>query len=119
MIGSECKRQSGFHNDQAATEIQDQRQPVAPTHEPKRQDFHFDLPPELIAQQPPLRRGDSRLLTLDGPTGEFHDRWFAELPDLLRAGDLLVFNDTRVIRARLYGLKDTGGKVEVMIERII
>lgn len=119
MIGSECKRQSGFHNDPAATEIQDQRQPVAPTHEPKRQDFHFDLPPELIAQQPPLQRGDSRLLTLDGPTGEFHDRSFAELPDLLRAGDLLVFNDTRVIPARLRGHKASGGRFELLVERLL
>jgi S-adenosylmethionine:tRNA ribosyltransferase-isomerase len=81
-------------------------------------DFHYDLPPELIAQQPSARRGDSRLLHLPAASG-ISDRAFADLPDLLRPGDLLVFNDTRVIPARLYGEKETGGRVEVLIERLV
>ena len=63
-------------------------------------DFHYDLPQELIALYPPEKRGDSRLLTLDGQTGETKNRLFKSLPDLLRRDDLLVFNDTRVIPAR-------------------
>lgn len=82
-------------------------------------DFHYDLPQELIALYPPEKRGDSRLLTLDGQTGETRNRLFKSLPDLLRRDDLLVFNNTRVIPARLYGHKETGGRVEVLIERII
>ena len=85
-----------------------------------RSDFHFDLPPELIAQQPPAERGDSRLLALDGASGALRDATFAELPAFLRAGDLLVFNDTRVIPARLHGVKaGSGGRVELLIERIL
>jgi S-adenosylmethionine:tRNA ribosyltransferase-isomerase len=79
--------------------------------------FDYHLPPELIAQSPPAQRGASRLLHLDGQ-GEPHDKMFAELPSLLNPGDLLVFNDTRVIKARLHGQKDSGGKVEILIERI-
>lgn len=78
-------------------------------------DFDYPLPPELIAQAPLPRRGDSRLLVVHGMTLE--DRSFADCTDLLRAGDLLLFNDTRVIHARLMGLKDSGGRVEVLIER--
>jgi len=85
----------------------------------RREDFHFDLPPELIAQQPAAERGGSRLLLLDGSSGERRDLVFADLPGLLRRGDLLVFNDTRVIPARLFGHKDSGGKVEVLVERIV
>jgi S-adenosylmethionine:tRNA ribosyltransferase-isomerase len=85
----------------------------------RRTDFHFDLPPELIAGRPAPRRSDSRLLHLDGRSGALVDRQFRQLPQLLRAGDLLVFNDTRVVPARLHGLKaDSGGKVEVMLERL-
>ncbi|MEI2418119.1 tRNA preQ1(34) S-adenosylmethionine ribosyltransferase-isomerase QueA [Orrella sp. JC864] len=80
-------------------------------------DFDYELPEELIAQTPPATRGASRLLHLDG-AGRLHDRQFAQLGGLLRAGDLLVFNDTRVIKARLTGQKATGGKVEVLVERI-
>ena len=80
-------------------------------------DFDFDLPPELIAQHPASERSASRLLHVDRAT--LRDRQFIDLPQLINPGDLLVFNDTRVIRARLYGQKDSGGKVEVMIERIV
>ncbi|MFP3873887.1 MAG: tRNA preQ1(34) S-adenosylmethionine ribosyltransferase-isomerase QueA [Thiohalophilus sp.] len=85
----------------------------------RRQDFHFDLPGELIAQVPAARRRDSRLLCLDGASGEICDRQFARLPDLLQAGDLLVMNDTRVIPARLFGRKATGGQIEVLVERLL
>jgi len=85
----------------------------------KRSDFHFDLPRELIAQQPLPKRSDSRLLQLSLDGRPLCDRSFRDLPALLRAGDLLVFNDTRVIPARLYGHKESGGKVEVMLERLL
>ena len=78
-------------------------------------DFDYELPPELIAQFPLPERTASRLLVVDGARRE--DRRFADLPGLLHPGDLLVFNDTRVLRARLHGLKDSGGRVEVLIER--
>ncbi|MFN3715464.1 MAG: tRNA preQ1(34) S-adenosylmethionine ribosyltransferase-isomerase QueA [Thiobacillus sp.] len=80
-------------------------------------DFYFDLPPELIAQFPPARRGASRLLHVD-QAGICHDRQFADLPALLRPDDLLVLNDTRVIKARLFGQKASGGKVELLVERV-
>ena len=85
----------------------------------QRSDFNFELPEALIAQHPPKVRGDSRLLVLDGADGSVVDRDFRDLPDLLQAGDLLVFNDTRVIPARLFGHKASGGKVEVLVERIL
>ena len=78
-------------------------------------DFDYDLPDELIAQYPATDRRDSRLLLL---ADELEDRQFADLPALLRPGDLLVFNDTRVIKARLAATKDTGGRAEVLIERV-
>jgi S-adenosylmethionine:tRNA ribosyltransferase-isomerase len=83
----------------------------------KKSDFAYELPPELIAQEPLPDRSASRLLLLDA-TGGLQDRRFRELPDLLRAGDLLVFNDTRVMHARLFGRKDSGGAVEMLIERL-
>lgn len=85
----------------------------------KRSEFHFELPPGLIAQQPLERRSDSRLLHLSMRDGALADRRFRDLPALLRAGDLLVFNDTKVIPARLYARKETGGKVEIMLERLL
>ena len=85
----------------------------------RRDEFAYDLPPELIAQFPTEHRGDSRLLCLDGLNDKLEDRQFATLPTLLKPGDLLVFNDTRVIPARLYGEKETGGKVEIMVERVM
>ena len=80
-------------------------------------DFDFTLPPELIAQVPLPERSGSRLLEV----GHDHltDRAFAEIVDLLQAGDLLVFNDTRVLKARFFGVKETGGKVEVLVERVL
>ncbi|MFG6468233.1 tRNA preQ1(34) S-adenosylmethionine ribosyltransferase-isomerase QueA [Roseateles sp. BYS87W] len=80
-------------------------------------DFDFDLPPELIAQHPAAERSASRLLDGTGPVPV--DRVFRELPDLLAPGDLLVFNNTRVIKARLYGIKATGGNVEALVERVL
>ncbi|MFM9836200.1 MAG: tRNA preQ1(34) S-adenosylmethionine ribosyltransferase-isomerase QueA [Methylophilaceae bacterium] len=82
-------------------------------------DFDFDLPEHLIAQYPALQRNASRLLRLDGKTGKLADSHFLHLPDFLSENDLLVFNDTRVIKARLFGSKATGGAVEVLIERIL
>ncbi|MDA8127562.1 MAG: tRNA preQ1(34) S-adenosylmethionine ribosyltransferase-isomerase QueA [Betaproteobacteria bacterium] len=81
-------------------------------------DFDFDLPADLIAQFPPATRGGSRLLHVDA-TGTLHDRRFSELPMLLRPDDLLVMNDTRVIKARLFGQKESGGKVELLVERVL
>ena len=81
-------------------------------------DFDFDLPDELIAQFPPEVRGGSRLLHVDAQ-GALADRWFRDLPTLLRPDDLLVMNDTRVIKARLFGHKDSGGKLELLVERVI
>jgi S-adenosylmethionine:tRNA ribosyltransferase-isomerase len=85
----------------------------------QRSDFHYDLPSELIAQVPLAERRASRLLVLDGASGALKDRAFAELPQLLRAGDLLVFNDTRVLPARVVGRKPTGGRVEILLERLL
>jgi len=82
-------------------------------------DFDFDLPEELIAQHPAPERTASRLLHLDGNNGAIRDRMFGDLPALLQPGDLLVFNDTRVIKARLTGEKESGGKVEVLVERVL
>ena len=83
-------------------------------------DFDFELPPELIAQHPAPERSSSRLLDASavdeaGP----EDRVFQDLPALLQAGDLLVFNDTKVINARLFGEKPTGGKLELLVERVL
>ncbi len=82
-------------------------------------DFDYDLPPERIAKHPLPDRGASRLLVMDRATGELSDRGIRDLPDLLAPDDLLVLNDTRVIPARLFGRKPTGGKVEVLIERLL
>ena len=82
-------------------------------------DFNFDLPEELIAQEPLAERSASRLLALSRASGEYQDHMFTDLVDLLDPGDLLVFNNTRVIPARLFAEKETGGKVEVLIERVL
>ena len=80
-------------------------------------DFDFELPPELIAQHPAAERSASRLL--DGAPAAVTDRIFRELPSLLNPGDLLVFNDTKVIKARIFGEKASGGKLELLIERVL
>jgi S-adenosylmethionine:tRNA ribosyltransferase-isomerase len=85
----------------------------------RRTDFHFDLPPELIAQHPPATRSASRMLVLDGADGSCRDLQFRDLPSLLEPEDLLVFNDTRVIPARVFGLKESGGRVEILLERAL
>lgn len=81
-------------------------------------DFHFDLPDELIARYPLAQRSASRLLSLDGATGQTAHHQFFDLPTFIAPGDLLVFNNTRVIPARLFGRKETGGQLEILVERI-
>lgn len=83
----------------------------------QRADFHFELPDELIARYPSEQRSDCRLLCVNGQNGALEHRRFADLLELLEPGDLLVFNDTRVIPARLHGHKASGGKVEMLLER--
>ncbi len=85
----------------------------------KTQDFDFCLPDALIAQHPAQQRNASRLLQLNGNTGQLQDKLFVDLPSFINAGDLLVFNDTRVIKARLFGVKASGGAVEMLVERVI
>jgi len=85
----------------------------------KKSDFHYDLPVELIAQQPLPQRSASRLLVVDPATQHLADRQFADVVEYLRAGDLLIFNDTRVLPARLYARKESGGAVEILIERVL
>ncbi len=85
----------------------------------KTSDFDYFLPDELIARFPLPERSASRLLHVDGVAGGYADRAFRDLPGLFRPGDLLVMNDTRVIKARLQGVKETGGQVEVMVERLL
>lgn len=82
-------------------------------------DFHFDLPESLIARHPLAERRGSRLLVLDGPTGELNHLHFGDLLGYLQPGDLMVFNDTRVIPARLFGQKASGGKLEILVERVL
>lgn len=82
-------------------------------------DFHFELPDELIARYPKAQRTASRMLQLNGQTGEVTDRVFTDVLNLVEEGDLLVFNNTRVIPARLFGRKATGGKIEVLVERML
>ncbi|HLD69118.1 MAG TPA: tRNA preQ1(34) S-adenosylmethionine ribosyltransferase-isomerase QueA [Pseudomonas sp.] len=82
-------------------------------------DFNFELPEALIARHPLAERRASRLLTLDGPSGALAHRQFADLLEHLRPGDLMVFNNTRVIPARLFGQKASGGKLEILVERVL
>ena len=84
----------------------------------KRSAFYYELPAELIAQRPLPDRAASRLMLLDGASGAIAHQRFAELPSLLRPDDLLIFNDTRVIPARLFGCKETGGRLEILVERL-
>ncbi|UNK56961.1 tRNA preQ1(34) S-adenosylmethionine ribosyltransferase-isomerase QueA [Pseudoxanthomonas daejeonensis] len=85
----------------------------------KKSDFNYALPEELVAQAPLAERSASRLLLVPPVTGAFSDLQVRDLPGLLQPGDLLVFNDTRVIPARLFGQKDSGGRVEILIERLL
>lgn len=85
----------------------------------RRADFHFDLPPELIAQRPAATRSASRMLLVDGAAGVRQDLRFGDLASLLNERDLLVFNDTRVIPARVFGAKESGGRVEILLERAL
>ena len=85
----------------------------------KKSDFHYDLSPELVAQAPLPERSASRLLVVPPAPQAFADRHVRDLPDLLQPGDLLVFNDTRVIPARLFGQKASGGRVEILVERLL
>ncbi len=102
---------------QARLQARPQLQDLRVNHRLELSQFDYELPPELIAQSPAAERTGSRLLHLDA-AGALHDRQFTHLPELLRPNDLLVFNDTRVIKARLRGHKESGGKVEVLIESI-
>ena len=81
----------------------------------RRQDFHFDLPAELVAQEPLAERTASRLMVLEGRTGNIGHSYFSALTDWVSPEDLLVFNNTRVIPARLYGIKQTGGQLLILI----
>src|SRR6266404_486862 len=81
--------------------------------------FHYDLPPDRIAQRPTEERSASRLLALDGASGVHRDLAFRDLPSLLTPRDLLVFNDTRVVPARIHGVKESGGKIEILLERAL
>lgn len=85
----------------------------------KVSDFSFHLPESLIARYPKSERSGSRLLSLDGTTGEIKHGQFPGIIDLIKKDDLLIFNDTRVIPARLFGEKETGGKIEVLVERVL
>ncbi len=82
-------------------------------------DFHFELPDELIARYPQPDRSGSRLLSLEGNSGQVTHRQFKDILDLVEPGDLMVFNNTRVIPARVYGRKASGGKIEVLVERVL
>jgi S-adenosylmethionine:tRNA ribosyltransferase-isomerase len=85
----------------------------------RRTDFHFDLPQELIAQRPTATRSASRMLALDGAAGALRDLCFRDFPSLLNPADVLIFNDTRVIPARVFGFKESGGRVEILLERAL
>jgi len=85
----------------------------------KLSEFDYELPSKLIAQHPAAQRSASRLLHLDGATGALKDLAFADLPGLVDARDTLVLNDTRVIKARLFGRKSTGGRIELFVERVL
>jgi S-adenosylmethionine:tRNA ribosyltransferase-isomerase len=92
---------------------------LIPSPPMKKSDFHYNLPETLIAQQPLPERSASRLLYLDGTTGQISDKYFSDFLSLLNPGDLLVLNDTKVIPARLFGKKISGGRIEILIERLL
>ena len=91
--------------------------PTVPAPSFTVEDFAYALPPELIAQQPAAQRTGARLL--DGTAAEPVDRVFTDICDLLQPSDLLVFNDTQVVKARLFGRKASGGQVELLVERVL
>lgn len=93
--------------------------PLVPIPVMRRDQFFYELPDELIARQPAAERRGSRLLCLDGPTGELSHCQFPDILDRIQPGDLMVFNNTRVIPARLFGQKESGGKIEVLVERLL
>jgi S-adenosylmethionine:tRNA ribosyltransferase-isomerase len=102
----------------ASSQLASSQQPAYLARPMRRSDFNYHLPENLIAQHPPSERSGGRLLHLDPVTGP-HDLLFAQFPTLLQPDDLLVFNDTRVIPARVYGHKPTGGHVEILLERVL
>src|SRR5687768_7494120 len=83
------------------------------------EEFDYQLPPELVAQHPLPQRAASRLLYLNGAGGQMRDACFGDIVQFLESRDVLIFNDTQVIKARLSGIKQSGGKVEVLVERIL
>ena len=85
----------------------------------KLEEFHFELPESLVAQHPPQERGDSRLLCLERNSGNYRDCMFRDIESMLSENDLLVFNNTRVVPARLFARKESGGKVEILMERLL
>jgi S-adenosylmethionine:tRNA ribosyltransferase-isomerase len=85
----------------------------------KKSDFYYSLDASLIAQAPTAQRGSSRLLHLDGPGGSYRDLMFQDIVSLLKANDILIVNDTRVIPARLFGRKSSGGRIEILVERVL
>ena len=85
----------------------------------RREQFHYHLPEELIARQPTAERRGSKMLVLDAKNGEIEHKSFPDIASLVRPGDLMVFNNTRVIPARLFGQKETGGKIELLVERLL
>ena len=93
--------------------------PIQPNPIMRVADFSFELPDSLIARHPLAERHGSRLLVLDGPSGALDHRQFTDLPGFLRPGDLMVFNNTRVIPARVFGQKASGGKLEILVERVL
>jgi S-adenosylmethionine:tRNA ribosyltransferase-isomerase len=93
--------------------------PIQPNPIMRVADFSFELPDSLIARHPLAERHGSRLLVLDGPSGALDHRQFTDLPGFLRPGDLIVFNNTRVIPARMFGQKASGGKLEILVERVL
>ncbi len=110
-IEQPCQNHGCFHLERARPALKHMPQTYTLS------DFDFHLPEALIAQHPAPERSASRLL--DGRSSPFIDRTFKDLPSLLRAGDLLVFNDTQVVKARLFGEKPTGGKLELLVERVL
>jgi len=120
LVQSECRQEvpGDWHSGHAIAAAEDSAT-VAGGNPLRRRDLHYELPQRLIAQHPLPQRSASRMLVVDGAAASWKDGWFTGLPELLRAGDLLVFNDTRVMPARAYGRKASGGRLEMLVERIV